>query len=218
MTRDELIELAFRQGILGDKETLSAEQISLGADRLNLILKRLVTKELTYWTVATRTLAYTDFTNNKATIDTNPNAVKVLDIRRISADASERIPIEMVARHAYMSWTPYVTDTSAPTEAFAHVKATTIDVYVWPGMGTYSLELDVQYQNELPTSGSTTLILPEHWEEAIIYELVVALGPTYGMSTEEWQKANMMRKELTEDANNYDNENTSLFIAPRLHE
>lgn len=216
MTRDELIELAFRQGILGDKESLSAEQLSLGADRLNLILKRLVAKDLTYWTVATRTLAYTDFSSNKATISTTPNAAKVLDVRRINSDATERIPIQLVARHDYMAWSPYVTATSAPTEVYAHVKATTVDLYVWPGMGTYSLEVDIQYRNELPSTGSTTLILPSHWEEAIVYELVVALGPTYGMSTEEWTKANQLRKEFVSEAEGYDVENASFFFAPKL--
>lgn len=218
MTRDELIEIAFRQGILGDAESLSTAQTSLAADRLNLILKRLVTKDLTYWTINTLTVPYTSFTSNKATITDTPNAVKVWDVRRINADGTERIEIEQVSRQDFMRWTPYVSTSIAPTEVYAHCKEDDIDVYVWPGMGTYSLELDVQYQNELPTTGSSTLIIPEHWEEAIVYELVVAIGPTYGMTTDEWARTNAIRKELVNEARDFDTENTSIFIVPQRHE
>lgn len=214
MTRDDLIELAFRQGIIGDKESVSTEQLALGADRLNLILKRLVTKEFTYWTISTTQIAYGSFTSNKATITGTPTAKRVINVRRISSDASERVPIDLVSRSDYINWGPYYTTSTAPSQVYAHVKYNTIDVYAWPTMGTYTLELDVEYLNTLPSAGTDVLVIPEHWEEALIYELFCALAPTYGVSIEERQLSEMKRKQLVEEASEYDNEGVSLFIAP----
>lgn len=218
MTRDELITLAYRSGIIGDKETPSTEQISLGAARLAMILRRLPTQGLTWWTYGITSIPYSSFSSNVATVATSPVATKVYGARRINVDGTERIPVDVVSRKQYMEWSPYVNTSVAPTEVYVHVKPTNMDVYVWPGMGDYTLELDVQKQNEIPSTGATTLVIPDHWQEAILQELVVALGPTYGMTTEEYQKAEARRRELVRDASEFDAEPASYFFTPRTHE
>lgn len=220
MNRDELILSAYQLGMIGDHETLSAQQIAIGASKLNLLLQMLVTTELTYWTTTTYIIPAVSFTANKATITsatlgTSENPVKVHAARRINSTSTEIIDIPVVGRAKWMQWNTSISGITAPTEVYVQRGSTDLAVYVWPGIGTYSLEIDVQSQNVLPTIGTSVILVPEHWYLPLVYKLACELAPANGMSIEERNKLEQQRDKLTEKAEDFDAEGRSLFIQPR---
>lgn len=216
---------AYRKLGFGLHETLSTEESSAGLTALGVLLQDQVTEELTYWTESTTSIAYSSFVSNKATITSSISTlatepIKVLAARRISADSTERIPVQLVGREQFMQWTPYVSTASAPTQVYTKVNistagVSTIDVYVWPAAGTYSIELDVQKQNTIPTATSDSLVLPAHWNRAIIFDLASDLAPSMGVGVEERALLEKQRDKRVEAATDFDSEGRSLFIQPQ---
>ena len=106
--------------------------------------------------------------------------LRVIHARRRATATANDVPVEIVAQEAYQS---QPTKTGAGTVTMVAYKPTLTSgrLFCWQaGSVNQLLRMTVEREFTVLTATSDTIDIPSEWTEAVLYQLAVALEPTYG--------------------------------------
>ncbi len=212
LTRNQLIEAAYRKiGIPGEDNSLSATQITDGAQALNSVIALAVTDGMPLWkrTVSSQTPSTTSQVYTLANA-VKPVAVFLRDTGGTQYALQEKslydfyaLPRGSVGVPVHWTWQP-------------NVEGGTVSIWPLTSDSTTVANKTIQiiYQKEFEgfTASTETPDFPAYWTLALVYRTAVLLAPEHGVPLED-------RKLLMQEASNYWNaassygdEDGSLFI------
>jgi len=225
-TRDQLVTDALRKcGALGDGETAAAAQLAAGANAINALIKAWAAHGLQIWKMETVTSLMSLMTSEVGltvgvgqTIVTSNSPVKLISAYRYDALSEVSVDLTVESRERFFD-IPNRTSEGAPVAVYFQPLKTTGTFYAWPlpdesWVTNGSFKLDFQVQFTTTTSGSDVLDMPDHWEEALIYNLAVRLAPEYGLSINDRNVLKIEAKETLQLALDFSNEEGSIFLRP----
>lgn len=226
MTRDEIITEAYRKiGALGDYETASSTQLSIGATNLNAIMEHynvhglqpwkitIVSPTCASWTSAGKTVG------DGSTIDTGAKAERLLYAYRVD-DNDDRLELNIETRAEFYSH-PSLETTGVPLSVYYQPLVSTGTVKIWPlpnadwADANHVIELHFQVAMDEFANGSATPDIPAVWNMALIFELACALAPNYGLPPNERNLMERQRIRFLQEALDFQNEEGSMFIRPK---
>lgn len=202
VTRDDIINAALRAcGVLQDGQTASTQQLTDGAQALNLLLKYYATKGWLLWVyewvpipLVAAQASYTIGPSGANVTDDRPLRVARGFIRNLTTNFDT--PMLMLTRQAYDMTTPK--DTPGVPNSFYYDPqvvsgGTTVGkgtVYVWPVPtdASYSVYLTVQRHIQDITSGSQQFEVPQEWFLPLKWQLASEIGPEYGVTERSQQR------------------------------
>jgi hypothetical protein len=196
LNRDEIITRAYAKiGIPGEGNSLSATQLSDGAQALNAVIALAVTDGMPLWKRVVEQLT----PSVTSQVYTLTNAIKITDvflrdtagyqysIKHKSLYDFMNLPRDSIGQPVHYTFQPLIQG---------------MTLSIWPltsdSVTVSSKTLQVVYQKEFDgfTSALETLDFPAFWTLAIIYKTAVLLAPEHGVPLED-------RKMLLAEANNY---------------
>ena len=214
LNRDQLITRAYAKiGIPGEDNSLTATQLSDGAQALNSVIALAVTDGMPLWkrTVAVQTPSTT------SQVYTLTNAIKVAAVFLRDSSGTQyeltnkslydfrRLPTNSVGPPVHWTWQPSIQGST---------------VSIWPltsDSSTVSTKtLQIIYQREFDgfTAASETLDFPAYWSLAMVYKTAVLLAPEHGVPLED-RKLLMQEAALYwKTASDYGDEDGSTFFQP----
>lgn len=224
--RDQIIEQALRlSGAIGDTQSPTATQITLGANALNALTKGLIAQGMPLWKIQYYDIPLSTFVNGEILIGTGKTLniiapVKILNTARKDTTAGTSINLDAMAIDSFFNITPYnVLGTPLQYSYQPYSDYGLLQIWQWPdSFWTQSDKfLSIEYQAPFQdfNVGTDDADFPEYWIEALIYLLAQRLAPRYGMSIMERQDLNAMAKELKEFALSFGDEEASMFVSPR---
>jgi hypothetical protein len=213
-TRDQLITRAYAKiGIPGEDNTLTATQISDGAESLNAVIALAVTDGMSLWkrTVATlspsassQVYTLSDAVTVSAVFlrDTNGTQYELqnkslYDFRRLST-TSAGVPV-------HWTWQPLLQGST---------------ISIWPPTSDSSTvstkTLQVVYQKEFDgfTASGETPDFPAYWTLALIYKTAVLLAPEHGIPLEDRKMLQQEAALYWKTASDYGDEGGSIYFQP----
>lgn len=214
LNRDQLITRAYAKiGIPGEDNTLTAAQLSDGAQALNSVIALAVTDGMPLWkrTVAVQTPSTT------SQVYTLSNAIKVsavflkdnsgtqYELTNRSLYDFRRLPTNSVGVPVHWTWQPSIQGST---------------VSIWPltsDSSTVSTKtLQIIYQREFDgfTSASETLDFPAYWSLAMVYKTAVLLAPEHGVPLEDRKMLQQEAALYWKTASDYGDEDGSFFFQP----
>jgi hypothetical protein len=215
LTRDEIITSAYAKiGIPGEDNTVSAVQITRGAQELNACIAWMVTKGMPLWkrtsqnfTLSATSQIYTLTAAVKLTqvvlLDNNNGSQYDLieksryDFNRLPS-ASIGTPVHYTFQPTIASGTlsiwPYTSDTGS-------ISAKTIQAI-------YQKKFDGFF------AAGETPDFPSYWIQPITYKLALTLAPEYGLPLNDRQQLKTELKDMMDGADGYGDEDGSLYIQP----
>lgn len=225
MTRDELITEAFRKiGVLGDYETASATQLSIGATNLNAIVLDFAADGMPIWKMTTVSPTMASWTSagkavgDGATIDTSGRAVKLISAVRVN-DSDQRIEMKIQTRDEFLK-NANLEETGIPQYIYFQPGITNGTVKIWPLPNTewadadHSIDMDFHVEYDSFAGGSSTPDFPAHWNLTLIYQLAHHLTPNYGIPIQERNLLERTAMNLKAEALSIGNEEGSVYIRP----
>jgi len=215
LTRNQLIESAYRKlGVPGEDNTLSSTQYDDGATALNAVIALLNTDGMPLW--KRTTVIKTPSATPQAYYITD--AIKVLQVSLY--DTTSGVKYDLPEKSLYDFNRLPQGQVSVPVNYTWQPSLQGGTVQIWPltsDTGTVaSKQIHIVYQKEFDgfTASTETPDFPQHWQQAIIYMLAVALAPEVGFGIAD-------RKSLMEEAavykkmaSDYGDEDGSFYIQP----
>lgn len=217
LTRDQLIEAALRKlGVLNKGTAADATQLATGQTALNGAIARFNTLGMPLWK---RTEEGVPLVLTTATY-TLTGAVKVTEVYLRNTNSSVQYKLQLKSEYD-MNSLPY-SSTGVPVSwSFTPNLAEGGTLRIWPipdssAVSNYSLRVIKQDEFDTFTSSGETPDFPAYWTDALIYATAVALAPEYGIPLNDRK---MLQQEMTmylSQAQNYGDEDGSLFFAPEV--
>jgi hypothetical protein len=223
-TRNDIITQAYRKiGALGENETISSTQLTIGAASLNPMIKKLSAKGMPVWAMRTLEIDMSFITAAPTTIGPTgtiptPKPLKIVQaIRKDSLDGSE-VPLEIKTWEDYNNLTDK-TSTGTPVHLFYHPRAYDGHIYLWQLPDSYwttNGKLVIRYQRPFEDfdAAADEPDFPTEWHETLMYQLAVRLAPEYGLATLDRQLLMTEAKEMLKDSLDFDQEEGSFYIRP----
>ena len=214
LDRNSIIAAAYRKlGIPGEDNTLSATQISDGAEGLNAVIALAVTAGMPLWkrttvqvTPSVTTQVYTVSSAIKiAAVFLRDSGGVQYDLKHKSLYDFNRLPRNSIGVPVHYTWAPAIQGGT---------------VSIWPltsDASTVSTKtLQIVYQKEFDgfTSATETLDFPAYWTLPIVYKLAVILSPEYGLPITDRQLLIKEAAEYWKEACDYGDEDGSLYMQP----
>lgn len=214
LNRNQLITRAYAKiGIPGEGNSLSATQISDGAESLNAVIALAVTDGMPLWkrTTASQT------PSASSQVYTLSNAVKIAAVylRDTSGEQYElqnkslydfmRLPRDTASVPTHWTWQPSIQGGT---------------VSIWPLTSDTSTiankTIQIVYQKEFDgfTSSTETLDFPAYWTLAIVYRLAVLLAPEHGVPLEDRKALIQEAGGYWKQASDYGDEDGSIYFQP----
>ncbi len=214
LNRNELIARAYAKiGIPGEGNTLSAIQITDGAEAINAVIATAVTDGMPLWkrTVSTQTPSTT------SQVYTIANAVKIAAVFLVDSGGTSyeiynkslydfnRLPTNSVGVPVNWTWQPSIEGGT---------------VSIWPltsdssTVSTKTIKIIYQKEFEGFTSSTETLDFPAYWTLALIYKTAVLLAPEHGIPLEDRKMLMTEAAAFWKNATDYGDEDGSLYITP----
>ena len=228
-TRDQIITAALRKcGALGDTETATSGMISAGAAALVALIKARITDGLQIWKLEKVIEPFSSFTDTTPvtvgvgqTIVTTNSPLKLLGAWRRETATEITTPMDVISRQEYFR-VPNPAAEGAPLQVYYQPLKTTGVLNIWPlpdatWQADGELVLDFHVKFTEVTTGTDVLDMPDHWEQAIIYELAVRLAPEYGVPINERQMLKLEADEYKKEALDFSQEEGSIYFAPDRH-
>ena len=145
--------------------------------------------------------------------------LRIRNIRRKTMDGTEVFMGrngDTVSRTEYMSY-PNKTATGAPVQAYYDPRISTGTLFVWPSPDTdlHRIVFTGDLLLEDFDAIANTPDFPSEWLEAIVFNLAVRLGPTYGLvMTRDKPDVVAMAAQFKDNLLNWDREPASVMFQP----
>lgn len=196
-------------GALPAGETVTADDMALGIEELNALIKSWQISGPDLWrqTEGSVTLLAATATYELAT---NPHRVLDCRFRRNGID----IPMEVLTRQEYFEM-PLKTATGVPTQYYPDIERYGVTLYIWPLMATVSGEtIEYTYQRRFfdVREHTETLDIPQEYMALIGTNLAAAIAPAFGKDDRDLTRRGM---EMLAQAQAADREPVVRFMPDR---
>jgi len=204
---------------LEDDETATSEQVAHALRALNRMCKAWSVKGLKAWcwNEITLPLASNQESYTIGLSGADLTAERPLEIRNVRKYiSSQETPVRICTRQEYFDQSGKTTD-GETVYVYYDPQLSKGVLYVWPSPdSTHELRFSSkQYIEDFDTSNNTPYF-PVEWEEAIVYNLALRLCPQYEVDPQKRAEIKEMAREFLMEAEDYDMEQGSIFIFPRM--
>lgn len=169
-------------GIQSSEEPLAADELTLGIQFMNIMLKGWQADGIRTWTLEhdTITLVQGQASYLLGVGGANTTVPFDMDSVRIFRQNYE-LPMWQLSQQEYFSL-PNKDSQGYPTQYYYDRQRDTATIYVWLSPDAYTGELRYTYRRIIDdiVNANDNLDLPQEWYKAIIYGLAVELIPQYG--------------------------------------
>lgn len=208
-------------GGLEDDELPSPEQQVYARRSLNRMIKAWSRKGLKAWCWNEVTL---NLVASQASYSIGPTGTDLVTERPLSVrnvrkiiTGTEETPVRIMSRAEYMNQ-PSKDSDGEPVAVFYDPSLTNGTLYVWPSpLSTYTLKFSAQQYIEDFDSATNNPYLPVEWLQALVTNLAYRLCPKYEVSGRELELLREQAKEDLYEAENSDQEEGSLYLAPEIY-
>ena len=220
LTRDDFINAALRKlGVVGEGQVANAQQLSDGAEALNLVLKDLQALGMHLWKreeysvpLVSGQKEYTMGIGKSLNI---PYPLKVSQANLAIAGSTSRMNMEVKAHYDY---------NNLPVIAFGTPVCITYQPFinygvlsVWPTPNDSvpagsSIYITYQRPFDKFTSGTETADVPEEWEHAVVYQLAHVLSDDYALPLEDRRWFEKQAEKRLANATSFGAEDASIFF------
>ena len=212
--RDIIIKAALRKcGVLAEGETPSTESITNCSEALNNIVLRFATLGMPLW----KRIEY-PVTLLLSTVNyTIPNALKAPQVIIKDLTGSSQYELNVKSRYDYNRLPSNTSGTPVHYTYIPGIENGTLTVWPTPDAGAVANKsLVVVYQKEFDGffSATDTPDFPAYWNDALTYELAVVVAPEYGVPLQDRTELRQAAKTYLDQAKDYGDEETSLFVQP----
>lgn len=214
LTRDQIVNAAYRKiGYLAIDQTLSATELAIGTEALNTVIMTAQTYGMPLW----KRISATQALSTVSQVYTIDAAVKIAQVVLVNNQGSQWELIEK----SYYDFNRLPNDAiGVPVHYYAQKTINGYTVSIWPlvadagSVSTYTIKVVYQKEFDGFFSASDTPDFPQYWTQALIWLLAMALAPETGLALQDRQTLGAETKELVKMANDYGDEDGSLFIMP----
>jgi hypothetical protein len=213
MTRDDIIKAAYRKlGYLAIDQTLSATELTIGAEALNNIVQLLETDGMPLWKRLT-TVVNPSVSSQVYTIT---GADKIAQV--FLKDTASGTQYDLIEKSLYDFNRLPQQSPGTPVHYTAQPTIGNYTVSIWPILsdaGSVATKtIGIVYQSKFTqfTSGTDAQDFPGFWNQALIYGTAVALAPETGYPLQDRQ---MLMKEFEtykKMASDYGDEDGSFYM------
>jgi hypothetical protein len=223
MTRDEVINAALRKlVVIGEGVTASANQLSTGAEALNIIVAEFRTLGMSVWARSTYDLTLvagqSTYVFGVGQAVPIPYPVYIYDILvKLGPNFDSQIEMQTMP---IVDFDLLPTGSDGTPVNFNYQQGNNIGTLkVWPTpdasvpTGSY-LRLTYQRPFEVFNSATDDIDFPQEWANALIYHLALALCDEYGVPDTKLARIERLADKHLATALSNSNEQGSLFITP----
>lgn len=179
LTARQVVAFAMRKlGVLPSSETVNADDMQLGIEELNAMLKSWQIAGPDLWRQTEGSVALLANTATYA-LDTNPHRVIDCRIRRSGID----LPMEVLTRQEYFE-IPLKTSTGVPIQYYPDIERYGVTLYIWPLLASVTDEtIEYTYQRRFydVRDQSETLDIPQEYLALVGTNLAAAMAPAFGI-------------------------------------
>lgn len=209
----EIIEFAFDEiRVTSPGETASAEDVALGMQRLNMMLKSWQATAPSLWRQTEGTVTLT----TAVSYALSPRPFRVVECRYRDSNGRD-LPMIELTRQEYMDM-PLKTSTGTPTQYYVDYQRSATTLHVWPVLAaatTQSLRYTYQRAFEDIDALINDLDVPSEHLETVGTNLAVRLLAPFGKSRRENQELILNAQRLLQEMLDADREAFVQFIPGR---
>lgn len=145
-----------------------------------------------------------------------PRALRITHAFARDSANSIDIPVRIIASHEWLDYTNKSTETNYPLTITYLPTLDNGTVRIWPRWSSGDWVLIVQYHRPLEDFDATSdnPDFPVEWNLPLIYELAVALAPTYNLDINRLAMLRKERDKWVKEVGDNDYEEGSLFLQP----
>lgn len=224
VNRDELINASLRVlGVVGQGYAATANEISDGAQALNMLLKLLhgdgMALYLTKNKSITQTATTTSYTLGPAGTIVMDRPTRIISAQLRETSSSEDSELSIVSQAEYLG-IPNKAETGQPTTLHYDPQLTSGVLYVWPAATTAiaaSHTIQLRYSKPIDDmdASSNDFEIPQVWYEPLKLLLAVSMAPEYdSVPLRKLQWLEQRAEYLRSLAMGIDNETTSVTFSP----
>ena len=221
LSRDDLITAALRKlGVLAEGQTPSAQNLSDGAQAVNVLIAALRSIGMPLW--ARKTYSFNPVANTGSydigigkTFNT-AYPLHIMQAYRQDGSNTTKINMEVIPNFNYNLYPTSSGGTPIQLSYQPFINYGTIRLWPIPDASATSSTITIVYQSpfEYFNAATDTLAFPEEWYLAIIYKLATLLAPEWGIPLADRQDLKKDAAEFIEMAKEVGYEDGSLFIQP----
>lgn len=222
LSRDQLINAAYRKLGMAYDQTANTAQITNGAQALNTVLAKLQAIGMPLWARKEYTFV---LTNGVATYQigvgktiNTPFPLKIHQAILLDSLSGSSIEMEIRSIYDYNRYSP-ASSSGQPIQLFYQPQVNYGTITLWPTPDASSVlykTVKILYQRPFEdfVSGADTPDFPQEWHQAIIYQLAATLAPEWGIPLPDRQMLMQEAKMYTEECLGFGVEEASLFLQP----
>lgn len=216
-TVQDLITAAYRSvGIIGENDTPSTAQLTDGLLRWNTMMMNWMGWGVSTWARSSVTFSLTAGTQSYSIgpggdVDTS-RPLRILEVYRSSGGIDT--PLFPYSKQEYY-WLSNKTQSGIPTQWYYDQESPRGNLFVWPVPDAASLPMTVTLDCEIPFQESTLGAvpdMPDHWQEAAIYNLAIRLAVKYGRPID--PNLNKLANDALELAKGQEYEEADIYVQP----
>ena len=139
------------------------------------------------------------------------------NVRLLQVSTNYELPLYLLAWTDY-NLLPQKDSSGVPVQAFYEPEINNAKLAIWPTSESFENVLLFRFQSSLDIfdSDTDTQDFPSEWIRALIWALAAELGPAYGLRLDRQQSLDARAASLKNEVLSWDQDNTSLFIYPRI--
>ena len=223
LTRDNIINAALRKiGVVAKGQTAETEDITNGAQALNVMLKGFQTKGMPLWAIQEYTFPLTatrSYTIGVGRTTNTPAPLKITQAYVKDTTTNYSTPLNIQTHYNYNITNPKSTDTGTPVNLEYEPGNQSGLIRIWPTPDSYSISsrnITIVYQRpfEDMTASGDALDFPQYWLEAVIYGLASRLASEYGLPLPDRADLRQEAAYFLNEALSFGTEEGSMFFSP----
>lgn len=215
LTRNQIIEAAYRKlGVPGEDNTLSTSQYNDGAQALNSVVALLNADGMPLWKRTTTNVV----PSTTSQVYTLTDAIKVAQVSLYDITSGVKYDLGQKSLYDFNRLPQGAVGVPVNYTFAPAIQGGTVSI--WPltsDSGTVTNKrIYIVYQKEFDgfTASGETLDFPQHWHQAIIYELALSLAPEVGLGLQDRQELRGQANTFRQIASQYGDEDGSIYFAP----
>lgn len=221
--RNSIIDAAIGTlGVLARGQTPTAEDYTIAAKKLNMLIAKLRAKQLPLWTRTEYTLGLTagaaSYTIGPSQAVNTTFPLKLLEAYSIPSSGSARIPMNIVSSDQY-NLLPTTSGSGQPIQINYQPYINYGVIRIWPTPDSttaseYTIKIVYQAPFEYFNASTDTMAFPEEYYLPIVYELAALIASDWGLPLEDRRMLKQEAKEYMDQVDSFGTEDASLYVFP----
>lgn len=217
VTRDQIIAAAYRKlGVIGFDQTPSADQVTVAAESLNMMVKSLINKGMPLWALSQFSFP-TVASTATYTIGLGQTLNTAKPLKIIQAwyrnSSNNDVPMTVITREEY-NRLGNKTSLGTPIQLYYDPQRDTGTIFLFPTPQDASVTIFFRYQRPFEDFDLSTdnPDFPQEWYEVLVYQLATRLAPDVGLPVQDRQMLKQEAKDILQDALDFGVEEGSFYF------